>query len=720
MRNFRSNTSGQFVIIAALLIAVLTLSVAASIHQMSSNRIQLEYKPLDELVLGITSDLERALTYALSNASKQYYATGDIRVAQNAGNLSLLRWQRSVLAAYPQLGIDLNFPEAASFTFQWNNPADNSGLSHADLPNYEFDVGAYGFRGWTGHSEKYVSLRINEFTYNNADYSTVNFQITQFVNPGSIAAPIPNLTADDVTVWTNVSGSALLKGIPYDPQYVGEGNYTLVFKNPLPGLHPRAVTLVVSTPEDQILVSATATSSVSVALQSQMKNSAAPDQSNPHIQIKLGNVTYPLPQNITDWGSLQPYLSCISDGMSYVFLNWTATGDINIANPYENETNVMANGNGTITVFYDILRSISSAFNLTVTSKLDGTGTYTNIGYIVFDSGSYNLAFNQLMTTATHSIAYYPAAGYTFARWEFSPTSPQWISLSNDHSSSTGMMLFGNGTLTAVYQSRKILLDSEEYNGTTAHLGNINLGGYTYGIASPLPAILYATNATVSNGVYVLSFTPSNSSYKFLWWDISGDVILMGGNQSITSIEILGNGNITAIYQLIGNGPPPSSGGVLWVDAHGSKDFWLVPTIPTKDGHLASKASTGSGKANLTITSDPTVSQIHVASIVSVTAYIGIQPANSPLRILEFELGFNYNGSYYRLGYDKFVISSTPNAVYNMYMDTTSDVFPGDHGVIPQGSTITLSVTATFTTPPGGTIFLFYGPSQPSSVTLFT
>jgi len=720
MKSLRSDNKGQFVIIVALLIAALTLSLVISVQQLSSQRQELTYKPVDELVLGVTSDLERALTYALSNASQEYYQTGILGAAQKAGNTSLLRWQRSVLAAYPQLGLNLKFNEPASFTFHWNDPFDNSGYSHADLSNYELNVGAYGLMGWTGHSEKYVRLVIYSLSYVNESYSTVNFQILQSVNPGTGEVPIPNLTAGDIMVWAKVTESATLEGTPYGPQYLGGGNYSLIFKNPLDS-HPLGVTLVVSTPQDRILVSASVGSSVQVVLQSQRinSNSTTPD---PHIRIRLGQFDYALPSTITDWQRLQPYLCCLSISSNYVFINWTTTGDISVANPYRNETNVMPYGNGTITVFYDVLQSTSSAYNLTVTSRLDTSSTNTNAGSITFDSVPYSLLQLPpfILATPNHAITYslnssMQTQGYTFARWE---TSTNLIVVGDSYSNSTTITLFGNGTMTAVYQQRSIVLDSYEYNGTTAHLGNIQFGNFTYGIEHPLPAILVPSNVTVANGPYNLTYAPSSSNYTFLWWNITGDIILTGGNTSSTTVRVEGNGSITAVYR-VGGASPPESGGTLFVDAHGSQNFWLVFTTPNKDGHLASKTSTGNDKAVLTVVSDPLPTSIYCDPVVIVTAYIGISPPNSPLRILEFELGFTYGGVYYKLGYVMFTIVGSPATRYQMFMDITNVAFPGESLVIPQGSTVTLKLTATFTTPPGGFIFLYYGPSRPSGVTLY-
>ena len=194
--------------------------------------------------------------------------------------------------------------------------------------------------------------------------------------------------------------------------------------------------------------------------------------------------------------------------------------------------------------------------------------------------------------------------------------------------------------------------------------------------------------------------------------------MLAGPNASETTVEIQGNGAITAIYGYMTD-IPGSIGGTFFVDAHGSKDFWLVPIPPDNHGHLASKASMGSGKAKLTVTSDPIHGRILCDPVVSVTAYIGISPGNAPIRTLEFELAFTYTGVSYRLGYWAFTIDGVPKARYDLYEYIADATFPGERYVIPEGSRINLNVIATFITPPGGTIKLYYGPEQPSCVTLY-
>ncbi len=726
MRNFKSNKKGQFVVIAALLIAVLTLAIAASIYQLSSHRRELSYKPVNELVLGIASDVDRALTHALSNATKKYYNTlltyGDTAFSQQQGNLSgslnMLKWQRVVLASYPQLGLSLNFSEPSSFTFQWDNP--NVGLSQASIPSYELNIGAYGFKGWTGQANKYVKLTIHEFSFSNESYSTIKFKVEQSTSD-MIGAPIPNLALDDITILGQISDAGWWNGTPKTLDYIGGGSYILIFQNPTDA-YPRAAKIILQTPEDEILVSASTASDISIRLQSRKVSSPQPDNDPAvPVQIKLGSNTYSsLPQNVSGWENMQSGLECdFSGNMDYYFVCWETSEDIAIANPNDRETMVTHFGNGTITAVYDTIVSNSSAYSLTVTSRLEGSGT-SNVGSLVFDGTPYATlprTFSPL-SLQDHTIVYNPASGYTFARWEFTPASPVWITLSDEHSSTANLRLFGNGTLTAVYQQRAIILDSNEFNGTSAHLGTVTFNAISYGNLQ-LPATLVPSNATVSNGQYTLTYAPLNASYHFMWWEITGDIILTGPNTETTTVEVHDSGSIKAVYAYMVD-IPHQIGGTLYVDSHGSQNFWLIPTPPENHGHLASRASTGSGKAILNITAEPLEGFIVCDPVVAITTYMGISPGNAPLRTLEFELGFTYQEKFYRLGYWAFTIDGVPKSRYDLTTNVDDIAFPnGDKYLIPAGSVIKIDITATFTTPPGGTIKLYYGPDQPSCLILY-
>ena len=198
MKRFRRDTRGQFVVIAALLIALLTLSLALSIHQVNLHRQQLRYEPVEELVLGITSDLDRCLTYALSLASQKYYETRSLDIARNEGYQFISKWVRSILASYAHLGIKMIMhsplnpteegPTDVQIIFNWDNPAGNSKVD----TQFDLDIEAYGFKGWVGRSAKFVNLEILSPIEFDDQSTTLKFRIVHGKHP------IPNLTKESL------------------------------------------------------------------------------------------------------------------------------------------------------------------------------------------------------------------------------------------------------------------------------------------------------------------------------------------------------------------------------------------------------------------------------------------------------------------------------------------------------------------------------------------
>ena len=81
------------------------------------------------------------------------------------------------------------------------------------------------------------------------------------------------------------------------------------------------------------------------------------------------------------------------------------------------------------------------------------------------------------------------------------------------------------------------------------------------------------------------------------------------------------------------------------------------------------------------------------------------------------ELGFKYNGTYYRLGSATY--ENAYQGVYLLQINILDGQFPGHTGIIPKGSTIILTITVYFYKQPWGTFFVFYGPDQPTNVQLF-
>ena len=259
---------GQFVIIAALLIAALTLATTISIYEININRQSITYRPVDEFLLGTTSDMNRALTVALAN-----YTDGIINqnLTEAEANLNasqfMTTWKESVLTSYSSYGLRINpnLPQnlIPRFDHNWNG---NSTYSFAYIP-YNFDVASYGFMGWVGSTEKYVQLQVYSATVNTQVSGQISLIFHLDQSDVNATTPISNLLSyPDSAVFRvgNYTVGNYTLGQAFSPPnnapklvYLGNGNYSLTFTQEQQ-IDPttQVIRLDLATPNDGIWVSA--------------------------------------------------------------------------------------------------------------------------------------------------------------------------------------------------------------------------------------------------------------------------------------------------------------------------------------------------------------------------------------------------------------------------------------------------------------------------------
>ncbi|HEY9755337.1 MAG TPA: hypothetical protein V6C97_09255, partial [Oculatellaceae cyanobacterium] len=246
----------QFVVVAALLIAVLTIATIITVYEVSLNTQTVAYKPVDEFLLGVTSDMNRALTVALSKDSTELISTQNITAADSVGQGFMTDWQQSLLASYPNYGFEFNQPISTSFACDWNR---NPGYSSA-LTTYDFDVASYGFIGWTGQTIKYVQLHLLLVSRVDPTHTNLTFQITQSVINTNVTVPISDIP-DNPDPATFKIGTYTTDE-EFNPNntitsltYQGDGIYSAVF-NQTRDL-TKGIRLDLMIPNDEIWVSAT-------------------------------------------------------------------------------------------------------------------------------------------------------------------------------------------------------------------------------------------------------------------------------------------------------------------------------------------------------------------------------------------------------------------------------------------------------------------------------
>lgn len=528
-------------IIAALLIAVLTFSLAASIHEIISQQQELSYTPVQELVLGVTGDFERALNYACSVASQIYNTTRQFDVSASTGAAFMANWAQSVITAYSNTGLDVTVTSQA-FNFNWGS---ESGQATSQCSaSFTLDAPSYGFQGYIGQSQKTVSLSIEPLTIDvtNSSRTSLKFNIRES-SGGSQDLPIPNLTKQSLFIkassapglprqsWPNANVVSLA--------YLGNGEYNVTF-TPRININSLGVIVAVITPQEGIMVEAAFEQPLiaTTTLQSRETNSPNPTANNGIIQF--GDYSYSLPNSVGS--SFGTYILRYFPDTDYTFVNWEVTvGNATIDNPSSNPTLVEISGNTTIVAIY------RSTINPIVTVGLSSRaldGSSVNLGAIVFNSVPHSLNDSVSgLSLGDYGIEFVPPSGMYFWSWEASGSNILVDSAANP----TTLRAVDDGSLVAVYSSTppsitvSVVLQSREEDGVSVNLGSIQLGSQSYSKLPGSPSVLI--------GSYLLDYSPVDD-YTFVRWEVpSGDIVLGDDSSQVTQANVNGTGTITAVYR---------------------------------------------------------------------------------------------------------------------------------------------------------------------------
>jgi len=248
---------GQFIIIAALLIAALTLATTISIHEINIHRQSITYRPVDEFLLGTTSDLNRVLATSLAN-----YTNGVINhdltetEASITASQSITNWTESMLNSYSSYGIRMEEQLLPTWSCLWNATTTYS----LAAVTYYIDVDSYGFKSWMGRSYRYVQLQIfPESIQIDSVTSSFNFTLKESVINAFVTVPIAGLPQNpdnqSFRVGNYTPGVDFVPADDVSLQYYGNGNYGVTF-NQLVNQTTLGVKLELATPTDNIWISA--------------------------------------------------------------------------------------------------------------------------------------------------------------------------------------------------------------------------------------------------------------------------------------------------------------------------------------------------------------------------------------------------------------------------------------------------------------------------------
>ncbi len=721
---------GQVIVAGTLMVAILTLSLTLTIYQMSGVKEDLRATPVRETVLGIASDLDRALTYALSNASGVYrslWTRPEIPVeeayqqANESGRRFLSTWKRSLLTVYSNLGVGLEYANE-NFGFDWDGTLGWTGASCI----VDLNISAYGFTGWIADRSKAIKLRLDpDSIAPNHENNQTRLRFSVSDECAGQSRPISDLSPENLGILAHVAGPVWVWGNVLSLEYNGAGSYTLVF-SPDVNQFSRSVVLNVTTPEEQIVVAASyrGREKAHIAFNSlDVNRTSAVDNLG---SLTLSNVTYTLP-NSTDiypWTYGLKYVPADE----YVFVNWTV-GNESLAvvdDDLAELTSVNIVGSTTITAFYNRTGGPPSESppgallvnSVEVNGRSEGKGLVwlrqkiTGSNWTLVDGPSQTI-IHTVKSAGLYAVYFEPQAGYVFSNWTLTgvtsahgnpPEGPNMRVIDVDLTGkATAFYARDVSNATVSLSSRNRIYPSD------LNRGSISFDGTPY----RLP-----WDVTVPLGTYSLEFLPSPGQ-EFVGWEFGGEVIVTNGLDRSTTALVQGSGSITALY--VERNDKPRDKGPSWDILYVDQGYWLMPRDlwSGDDGKLPPSFSTGEDK-QVALLESPSTPELSISQDLFVVVWVRPNPPHS-VKDITVKLEFESNDAWYLLG-TAVHEGVNMDGWYAMPLDSTEAEWPDPQTpwIIPENSTIRLWVTISFWKDPSGwgTFFLYHGVSWPTYVYL--
>lgn len=257
MGGFRSGRSGQFVVLAAVIVAAFMLSLIVTVNQISVIRQEVSYEPVDELVLAVISDFERCLIRALAIATQNYSETWNLSLAKMAGEELIEEWKKALPESYGGLGLNILLvsENVSGRGIGWEITWDHENGRSMIYTTFAMEIGRYGLKGLVVTIPMAVFLNIQNVSINSSGGGstlTINFQVSLSDRRGN-TIPIPDLTENSLRLFINKTAyGSNITGF----EYLGQGKYRAIFNLEEENLVAESVTLLVVT-RDGIRVAAT-------------------------------------------------------------------------------------------------------------------------------------------------------------------------------------------------------------------------------------------------------------------------------------------------------------------------------------------------------------------------------------------------------------------------------------------------------------------------------
>ncbi|MEM2714813.1 MAG: hypothetical protein QXL45_03750 [Candidatus Bathyarchaeia archaeon] len=742
----RSDKRGQFVILAAVIIAVFMFSLVLTISQISTGRQEVAYEPIDESVLAITGDFERCLTEALAMVTQRiYYDEG----AKDVGEKFIKDWLVATSESYNSFGINIVLtPEnsAGSNYVDWFIDWEKGKGISAVHATFGMDIEAYGLKNLAITLQKVLRLEILDSEINSSDTGaslSITFKVWEEGENKKFNF-IADLTPSNLELLANGSIYEVSNFI-----YVGQGTYKCTFN--FNSLTAEKISLIV-TLNDGVKVGAN--------LEICTLTLKSDDLATPGID-NGGNFT-------VNGTSLSPQRTLLLISGRTLNISFTPPeGCVFIDFQVDNIADMEQDGNTMVinvtAGLLNIVAQYKSTANLTLTSDDLATPGIDNGGNFTVNGVTYSppSTLSLLLPPQTLTISFTPPEGSFI---NFTSSGP--IEIINSNGSSAIMNITGSGqaNIIAYYDSSSsippenppenppaapsfcyITFTSRKYDNNVVNKGTFLLlfpngtlcvfideltSEFLKELSEALEKIAGMLDAEievdlinlVNNSLFTLKVLPVNDfpvpynqtlrliyipriGYLFKSWEVDGTITvrksLSLGFFAYMRFVALGNGTIVAVYE----GSRPSEWRVLYISpeegSSGSKkDSFVLELIPElwPEQITPPLNNPHDNRSGNTTETTPTLYLgkniiITLLAKYSKQGYIGVKVT----------LGvYASDGTFHRIGSE--TINVYKSSMYQPYLIT----FKPSVNVIPAGSKITL-ILERVDDDSGGTLHILCG-----------
>ncbi|MEM3404456.1 MAG: hypothetical protein QXJ17_07980 [Nitrososphaeria archaeon] len=233
---------GQFIVISALILALIVLGLAVNIHFTLTEYQRYAYQDYKEILDNLGSDYRNALTTILAKATQEYNLTADLDPPRNNAFSNFSWWTQAAMHAFSSRGVELEFSLKTTvlqeskdlygtqmprlyatdlMKLYWYTPTAISSI----YGSVEANISRYGFYGWSKDVLLLLNLTVDVPSISNTrDYTTFNILVHR-----ENFEPVNGLKAANIGVkyfdpslnsWVTAAIKSVLNN--------GGGNYTLI------------------------------------------------------------------------------------------------------------------------------------------------------------------------------------------------------------------------------------------------------------------------------------------------------------------------------------------------------------------------------------------------------------------------------------------------------------------------------------------------------------